>query len=87
MTTSTLKTESIDTGFGIQTFYTFDVLSTEKQNPIGDYCIVVDEFGNDMATVNYIFDGYVSKDKNFTDIIEAHFYAMKLVKKFKAQYK
>lgn len=80
-----LKTETNNTGFSTETIYSFNVLTTETKMPMGQYQIIVDECGGDVA-VNYIIDDYVSKTKFFTDSLDAHYYAMCLVRKFKAQY-
>ena len=52
---------------------------------MGEYQIIVDECDGDVA-VNYIIDDYISKTKFFTDSLDAHYYAMCLVRKFKAKY-
>jgi hypothetical protein len=85
MTTSMLKTETNNTGFSTETIYSFNVLTTETKMPMGEYQIIVDECNGDVA-VNYIIDDYVSKTKFFTDSLDAHYYAMCLVRKFKAKY-
>ena len=85
MTTSMLKTETNNTGFSTETIYSFNVLTTETQMPMGEYQIIVDECNGDVA-VNYIIDDYISKTKFFTDSLDAHYYAMCLVRKFKAKY-
>lgn len=86
MTTSMLKTETNNTGFSTETTYSFNVLTTETKMPMGEYQIVVDECDGEVA-VWYHIDGAVSKTKFFSDSLDAHYYAMKLVKKFKAEYK
>lgn len=85
MTTSMLKTETNNTGFSTETIYSFNVLTTETKMPMGEYQIFVDECDGDVA-VNYIIDDYVSKTKFFKDSLDAHYYAMCLVRKFKAKY-
>ena len=85
MTTSMLKTETNSTGFSTETIYSFNVLTTETKMPMGEYQIIVDECDNEVA-VNYIIDDYVSKTKFFNDSLDAHYYAMSLVRKFKAKY-
>jgi hypothetical protein len=85
MTTSMLKTETNNNGFSTETIYSFNVLTTETKMPMGEYQIIVDEYNGDVA-VNYIIDDYISKTKFFTDSLDAHYYAMCLVRKFKAKY-
>ena len=85
MTTSMLKTETNNTGFSTETTYSFNVLTTETKMPMGEYEIIVDECDGDVA-VWYHLDGNASKTKFFTDSLDAHYYAMSLVRKFKAKY-
>lgn len=85
MTTSMLKTETYNNGISNATTYSFNVLTTETKVPMGEYQIIVDECDGEIA-VNYIIDDYISKTKFFTDSLDAHYYAMCLVRKFKAKY-
>ena len=85
MTTSTLLTETYFDGIANITTYSFFIISTETKVPIGEYQIWVEECDGEVC-VKYVFDTYVSKEKFFSDELDAHMYAMSLVKKFKAKY-
>jgi hypothetical protein len=85
MTTSTLSTETYFDGIANITTYSFFIISTETKVPIGEYQIWVKECDGEVC-VKYVFDTYVSKEKFFSDELDAHMYAMSLVKKFKAKY-
>lgn len=83
MITTDIKTETVE-NMTIVTEYSFKVLVSGSCLPINEITVYVDEDGGESVVWYHdSLNQYTSKEKFFSDSSEAHFYALKLIKRLK----